>query len=100
MFLENVSAGAGNEIQLTDATRGLIHSEKVSAIRLKGATHDCGCKLGYYQTFVKKALEQGKLELRDFKSSLITLVTQMLADDESASTPKIVETSTIVRLFG
>lgn len=99
-YLENVAPGAGNEIQLTDAIRRLIHSEPVSALRLNGITYDCGSKVGYYQAFVQKALQQGHQESRAFKNYLILLVTQMLEGERNDANALNVKQATIVKMFG
>jgi UTP--glucose-1-phosphate uridylyltransferase len=45
-------AGAGGEIQLTDAIAALLAEEKVLAYRFEGKRYDCGSKLGYLQATV------------------------------------------------
>ncbi|MBM3203767.1 UTP--glucose-1-phosphate uridylyltransferase GalU, partial [Candidatus Woesearchaeota archaeon] len=45
--LENVTCGAGGEIQLTDAIAMLLHEEPVLAYEFSGKRYDCGSKLGY-----------------------------------------------------
>lgn len=46
-ILENTPAGAGDEVQLTDAIATLMESEKVEAYSMIGKSHDCGSKTGY-----------------------------------------------------
>lgn len=48
-LLENTPAGAGGEIQLTDAIAELMQEEFVDAYQMVGKTHDCGSKLGYLE---------------------------------------------------
>ncbi len=48
-FLENTQAGAGGEIQLTDAISGLLGERQMLAYRFTGQRFDCGDKLGYLQ---------------------------------------------------
>jgi UTP--glucose-1-phosphate uridylyltransferase len=50
--LEKQKAGAGGEIQLTDAIAALLAEEKVLAYRFEGRRYDCGSKLGYLQATV------------------------------------------------
>jgi UTP--glucose-1-phosphate uridylyltransferase len=47
--LENAQAGAGGEIQLTDAIAALLAEQPVLAYRYQGKRYDCGSKLGYLQ---------------------------------------------------
>lgn len=48
-------AGAGGEIQLTDAIAQLLHDEPVLAYRFDGTRFDCGSKQGYLQATVTLA---------------------------------------------
>ncbi|HEY9380424.1 MAG TPA: UTP--glucose-1-phosphate uridylyltransferase GalU [Burkholderiales bacterium] len=50
--LRHVKAGAGGEIQLTDAIAALLREERVLAYRFEGTRYDCGSKLGYLQATV------------------------------------------------
>lgn len=50
--LEQQQAGAGGEIQLTDAIASLLRREKVFAYRYEGERYDCGSKLGFLQATV------------------------------------------------
>jgi UTP--glucose-1-phosphate uridylyltransferase len=54
--LEHVQAGAGGEIQLTDAISALLAEQQVLAYRYQGVRYDCGSKLGYLQATVEYAL--------------------------------------------
>ncbi len=60
-LLENTPAGAGDEIQLTDAIEQLIHHEMVEAFHMSGRSHDCGSKLGYMNAFVEYGLRDANL---------------------------------------
>ncbi|MHB1951568.1 MAG: UTP--glucose-1-phosphate uridylyltransferase GalU [Acidiferrobacteraceae bacterium] len=60
--LEQVGAGSGGEIQLTDGIAGLIAHEQVLAYEFKGKRYDCGGKLGYLQATVEYALEHPQLQ--------------------------------------
>jgi UTP--glucose-1-phosphate uridylyltransferase len=50
--LRHIKAGAGGEIQLTDAIAALMREERVLAYRFSGTRYDCGSKLGYLQATV------------------------------------------------
>lgn len=60
-LLECTPAGAGGEIQLTDALLQLRHIEKIEAYHLKGKSHDCGSKLGYMLANVEYAMQSSLL---------------------------------------
>lgn len=46
-ILANQGAGAGGEIQLTDAMIRLMASQPFHAVRFDGAIYDCGSKIGF-----------------------------------------------------
>ena len=48
-LLRDTQAGAGGEIQLTDAIATLLQQETVLAHAFSGQRYDCGSKLGYLQ---------------------------------------------------
>lgn len=54
--LERAQAGAGGEIQLTDAISALLAEQQVLAYRYRGMRYDCGSKLGYLRATVEYAL--------------------------------------------
>jgi UTP--glucose-1-phosphate uridylyltransferase len=54
--LRDTEAGAGGEIQLTDAMDALLEDEKVEAYSMVGKSHDCGSKLGYIKAFLDYSL--------------------------------------------
>lgn len=54
-LIRQQSAGAGGEIQLTDAIARLLKEETVLAYRFQGRRFDCGAKLGYMQASVTLA---------------------------------------------
>ncbi|HCV01400.1 UTP--glucose-1-phosphate uridylyltransferase GalU [Pseudoalteromonas sp. SSMSWG5] len=72
-LLAKTPAGAGDEIQLTDAIAMLMEKEIVDAYSMKGKSHDCGSKIGYLKAIVEFALrrEEFKDELSDFIKSLV-----------------------------
>jgi UTP--glucose-1-phosphate uridylyltransferase len=55
--LRSVSAGAGGEIQLTDAIAALLKEERVLAYTFDGRRYDCGSKLGYLEATVDFGLK-------------------------------------------
>ena len=55
-FLRETKAGAGREIQLTDAIARLLGHEAVYAYEFEGRRYDCGSKLGYLEATVDYAL--------------------------------------------
>ena len=50
--LRNIKAGAGGEIQLTDAIAALLADEIVLACPFHGIRYDCGSKLGYLKAIL------------------------------------------------
>ena len=62
-------AGAGDEIQLTDAIAMLMEKEQVNAYFMKGRSHDCGSKLGYMKANVEYAVRHRELS-KEFTSWL------------------------------
>ena len=56
-LIKQTPAGAGDEIQLTDAIASLIEQEQVDAFYMTGKSHDCGSKLGYMKAFVEYACQ-------------------------------------------
>lgn len=55
-LLESQAAGAGGEIQLTDAMVRLMESQPFHALEYDGVTYDCGDKIGYLRAFAAYAL--------------------------------------------
>lgn len=72
-ILAKTRAGAGGEIQLTDALRVLCREQPVYGLAFKGRRYDVGDKLGYLQATVEFALERPDLGDR-FREYLKTLV--------------------------
>lgn len=68
-LLAEQKAGAGGEIQLTDAIARLLQQERVTAYEFEGRRFDCGSKLGYLQATVELALQHPELK-DDFKAYL------------------------------
>ncbi len=60
-YLETGAAGAGGEIQLTDAIAKLILDSRVDAFRFKGTRFDCGTHLGLIEATIRFALDHETL---------------------------------------
>jgi UTP--glucose-1-phosphate uridylyltransferase len=70
--LDNVTRGAGGEIQLTDAIAMLLNEEPVLAYEFFGKRYDCGSKLGYLMATVEQGLKHDELR-ESFKAYLSKL---------------------------
>ena len=70
--LRETTAGAGGEIQLTDAIALQLQKETVQAYQFEGKRYDCGSKLGYLQASVEYALNREDLgeEFREWLRQL------------------------------
>lgn len=55
-YLENLPAGSGGEIQLTDGISDLLRERQVLGYEFEGRRFDCGDKLGYLQATVEFGL--------------------------------------------
>ena len=62
-LLESVQAGAGGEIQLTDAIAAQLTSQPLLAYAFEGVRYDCGSRQGFIRATVDYALEHA--DLRD-----------------------------------
>ena len=58
-YLENVTPGAGGEIQLTDAMEASLESVPMTACRFSGRRFDCGSKQGFITATVHYAKKAG-----------------------------------------
>ena len=72
-LLAKTPAGAGDEIQLTDAIDMLIEQDTVEAFNMTGKSHDCGDKLGYMTAFVEYGIRDPKLG-EAFKARLANIL--------------------------
>jgi len=61
-ILENLSAGKGGEIQLTDGLIKLNEREKVLSYNFEGTRYDIGDKLGFVKATIDFALLRGDLQ--------------------------------------
>ncbi len=60
-YLADQAAGAGGEIQLTDAMARLMQSQDFHAVEYDGVSYDCGSKLGYLRASLAYALKDQAL---------------------------------------
>ena len=72
-ILENQAPGAGNEIQLTDATDTLNRTQRVFALEFNGKRYDVGNKLGMLEANIEYGLKHPELkdELKEYLMSLV-----------------------------
>lgn len=75
-LLAKTPAGAGDEIQLTDAIAMLIDRQPVEAFHMTGKSHDCGTKLGYMKANVEYAFRHEELG-QDFAHFVDTFVREV-----------------------
>lgn len=61
-FLETQEAGAGNEVQLTDAIRRLLSIQQVYAYDFEGIRYDVGDKFGFIKATIDFALRDENLK--------------------------------------
>jgi UTP--glucose-1-phosphate uridylyltransferase len=75
-ILDNTLAGAGGEIQLTDAIATLMKTETVEAYSMVGKSHDCGSKTGYMLANLEYGLRHKDVmqEMQSFINSNAKLV--------------------------
>lgn len=60
-ILEKTKPGAGGEIQLTDALKELLSTQKMIAYQFEGKRYDTGDKLGFLKASVEFALKQEEI---------------------------------------
>ncbi len=71
--LETQEAGAGGEIQLTDAMAKMIGTQPFHAVTFAGRRFDCGSKLGFVEATLALALER-----EDMGEDVRAMVTRLL----------------------
>jgi UTP--glucose-1-phosphate uridylyltransferase len=71
-MIENITPGAGGELQLTDAIKALLQHEQVYGYSYEGKRHDAGDKQGFLRATVEFALKHDKLG-PDFRTWLKNL---------------------------
>lgn len=79
-FLESQTAGAGGEIQLTDAIKRLMSTQAVYAYDFEGHRYDVGDKFGFIQATVDFALDRE--ELHDSVAAYIKELAAKLSSPE------------------
>ncbi|WP_084280505.1 UTP--glucose-1-phosphate uridylyltransferase GalU [Novosphingobium sp. B1] len=72
--LEGQSAGAGGEIQLTDAMAKMIGTQPFHAVKFAGRRFDCGSKTGFVEATLSLALERD-----DLADEVRAVMTRLLA---------------------
>jgi len=60
-LLKDQAAGAGGEIQLTDAMARLMSSQDFYAFIYNGQDYDCGSKLGYFEAVMAYARQHNEI---------------------------------------
>ena len=72
-YLEKISVGVGNEIQLTDAIKLLLKTNPIYSYEFTGTRYDCGSKLGFIKANISFAFKdnQTKNELKGFIKNLL-----------------------------
>ncbi|MGB3739409.1 MAG: UTP--glucose-1-phosphate uridylyltransferase [Pontixanthobacter sp.] len=72
--LETQEAGAGGEIQLTDAMAKMIGTQAFNAVTFEGRRFDCGSKLGFVEATLALALERDDMgaEVRAMATRLLS----------------------------
>jgi len=77
-ILANLKPGAGGEIQLTDALKELLQSQKVLAYHFEGKRYDVGDKLG----FIKATIDFG-MQRHDLKEELFKYIQDVMVRERS-----------------
>ena len=60
-LLEQLTPGAGGELQLTDGIKALLEFEKVYGFSYEGKRHDAGDKLGFLMATVELGIKHKDL---------------------------------------
>jgi UTP--glucose-1-phosphate uridylyltransferase len=70
--LEQTQAGAGGEIQLTDAIHALMKEQSVYAYAFEGTRHDAGTTMGWLKASVELALQREEFgaEFREYLAGI------------------------------
>jgi UTP--glucose-1-phosphate uridylyltransferase len=71
--LEKQAAGAGGEIQLTDAMVALSRTQPFYGLKFEGRSFDCGSKIGFLTANVAYGLARSDIE-PEFRAELKTLL--------------------------
>ncbi|GAA4707858.1 UTP--glucose-1-phosphate uridylyltransferase GalU [Brevibacillus fulvus] len=79
-ILQSLEAGAGGEIQLTDALRILSRQQAVMAYELPGKRYDVGNKLGFIEATLDFALARA-----DLRDDVLALLADRLASETAGA---------------
>jgi len=60
-ILKDQAAGAGGEIQLTDAMASLMTKQPFHAYEYEGQDYDCGSKIGYLEAVLAYAVDHNEI---------------------------------------
>jgi UTP--glucose-1-phosphate uridylyltransferase len=71
-ILENTPAGAGGEIQLTDAMKTLTLTKGMTGVEYEGTRYDMGNKMGVMQAIVETALLHPEIK-DEFKEYILSI---------------------------
>ncbi|WP_143414811.1 UTP--glucose-1-phosphate uridylyltransferase GalU [Geobacillus sp. E263] len=77
LFLEKQEAGAGGEIQLTDAIQKLNEIQRVFAYEFEGKRYDVGEKIGFIKTTIEFAVQHDEL-----REDLLQFMEQVLKKEK------------------
>jgi UTP--glucose-1-phosphate uridylyltransferase len=86
-LLADQPKGAGGEIQLTDAMQTLMQQQPFLGVKYRGASFDCGSKIGFLTANIAYALDRD--DIRD--DFLAELATRDLLDELSSSARRAAE---------
>lgn len=78
-ILEKQHAGAGNEIQLTDAINTMAATTPTHGLRFDGKRFDCGSRLGFIEANIAFALNRD-----DMRDRVVAMLDQQLAQTAPA----------------
>jgi len=76
-ILSSQAAGAGGEIQLTDAMRALLENQEFFAVRYDGQSFDCGNKVGFLAANIAFALAR-----EDMRADLLAALRDILSEQQ------------------
>jgi UTP--glucose-1-phosphate uridylyltransferase len=71
--LEKQAAGAGGEIQLTDAMVALARTQPFYGLKFEGRSFDCGSKIGFLTANVSYGLARAELA-EEFRSEMLRML--------------------------
>jgi UTP--glucose-1-phosphate uridylyltransferase len=83
-MLENQKAGAGGEIQLTDALRELLRKQPIYGYRIRGTRYDAGDKVGFLKATVDLALRNTEVS-EPFKEYILRIAKRIGSADSPST---------------